>query len=373
MKFNNLDKYKVGGTYSHKKLAIPLPKTPDGRVYRYSPNEKTHPRHFILGEVQKDFVITDEARKRMKLPPHSKQTVCPYSGVIADDQDFTHPEDKEAALEIVKHAALADISQAFHDMFRGLGHKFSSGVITIKTSGTPRYKPRPNFWRQDLLREIVCDHCGRDYGVFAIGLFCPDCGAPNLKLHFAREVTLVSKQVALAEGQQDNQELAYRLMGNAHEDVLTAFEATLKTVYLYGIEHLANGIAKPPRNDFQNIEKAQARFSELTLNPFSVLTPDEMETLNLNIQKRHIIGHNLSIMDDKFSDYASTVKLGETVRLVGADIIEFAALTQRVIDALDGWLVTGSTPKLMSTFSSPSAKSEKSESYELRQKDGHDE
>src|SRR6202521_3794245 len=26
-------------------------------------------------------------------------------------------------------------------------------------------------------------------------------------------------------------ELAYRLMGNAHEDVLTAFEATLKTVY----------------------------------------------------------------------------------------------------------------------------------------------
>ena len=33
----------------------------------------------------------------------------------------------------------------------------------------------------------VCDHCGRDYGVFAIGLFCPDCGAPNLRLHFARE------------------------------------------------------------------------------------------------------------------------------------------------------------------------------------------
>ena len=30
----------------------------------------------------------------------------------------------------------------------------------------------------------------------------------------------------------EQSELAYRLLGNAHEDVLTAFEATLKTVYL---------------------------------------------------------------------------------------------------------------------------------------------
>lgn len=369
MQFNNLDKYRVGGTNSYKELAIPLPKTPDGRVYRYSPNEKAHPRHFVLGEVQRDFVIADEARKRMKLPPRSKQTVCPYSGTIADDQAFTHPKDKEAALEVVKHAALADVSEAVHDMFRGLERKFSSGPITIRTSGAPSHRPRPHFWRRDLLRELVCDHCGRDYGVFAIGLFCPDCGAPNLKLHFAREVSLVSEQVALADAQQDNQELAYRLMGNAHEDVLTAFEATLKTVYLYGIEHLANGAAKPPRNDFQNIEKTQTRFSELTLDPFSVLTSDELEELNVNIQKRHIIGHNLSVMDEKFSDYASNAKLGETVHLVGADIVGFAALARRVIDALDDWLVTGSASNLVSTSAVPlPAKPENSENGEFMER-----
>lgn len=61
--------------------------------------------------------------------------------------------------------------------------------------------------------------------MFAIALFCPDCGAPNLALHFARETELVGQQVDLAES-QDRQELAYRLLGNAHEDVLTAFEAT---------------------------------------------------------------------------------------------------------------------------------------------------
>ncbi|MDP9412505.1 MAG: hypothetical protein M3Q08_00040 [Pseudomonadota bacterium] len=32
-------------------LSIPAPKTPDGRVYRFSPNEVAHPRHFVLGEA----------------------------------------------------------------------------------------------------------------------------------------------------------------------------------------------------------------------------------------------------------------------------------------------------------------------------------
>ncbi|MEY9104694.1 hypothetical protein ABH994_005606 [Bradyrhizobium yuanmingense] len=29
--------------------------------------------------------------------------------------------------------------------------------------------------------------------------------------------------------------MAYRLLGNAHEDVLTAFEATLKAIYLHKV------------------------------------------------------------------------------------------------------------------------------------------
>lgn len=52
------------------------------------------------------------------------------------------------------------------------------------------------------MRELVCDHCGHHYGVFATGLFCPDCGAPKLRLHFARETELVADQAALPSFQQ---------------------------------------------------------------------------------------------------------------------------------------------------------------------------
>ena len=325
-------------------LSVPLPRTPVGRVYRYSPNEKALPRHFVLGNVVETIVISDDARQRMKQPPRSKQTVCPYSGIIAEDQDFTHPDDVKAAQKLVEHAAMADIENTIHDMLHNLEREFSSSKsVKIKSSPRPAPKPRPRFSRRDLLRELVCDHCGRDYGVYAIGLFCPDCGAPNLRLHFARETEIVAQQIALADAQDSHQELAYRLMGNAHEDVLTAFEATLKAVYFYGRNQLDSQVpeAKPVRNDFQNIEIARRRFAELSLDPFSPLSSEQLTVLDLNIQKRHIIGHNLGVMDEKFADRAANARVGETIHVVGEDIRQFAALAQRVVYCLDTWLAGG--------------------------------
>jgi hypothetical protein len=43
MRFRNLERYKTGRSDNNIRLGIPLPKTPDGRVYRYSPNENAHP------------------------------------------------------------------------------------------------------------------------------------------------------------------------------------------------------------------------------------------------------------------------------------------------------------------------------------------
>lgn len=352
MKFKNLNRYRVGGTNAKMDLAIPLPKTPSGRAYRYSPNPDAHPRHFVIGKAEDNFEISDTARARMKLTPRSPQTVCPYSGQIAEDGAFIHPDDEKAAIKTVEHAVLQDVEAMVHDMFKDFGRSVrGSKFISVKTS-TPRKRPRPHFARSDLLRELVCDHCGRDYGVFAIALFCPDCGAPNVRLHFERERLLVGAQVDLAEAQDEQlAELAYRLLGNAHEDVLTAFEATQKTVYLFGKAQASGGVApKPVGNDFQNLEKAQKRFAELQLDPFHSLTEAELATLRLNIQKRHVIGHNLGVVDAKFAQHADEARVGETVELVAGDIKEFAAICQKVVDDLDAWLVGAPSPTIGRQF-----------------------
>lgn len=335
MKLKRLERMRTGGSRTKMQLSIPIPKTPDGRVYRYSPNVNAHPRHFVLGDTVVDFVAVPERAARMKYPPGTPGTVCPYSGIRADDAEFTHPDDRKAAAKIVKHAALQDMQDAVSDMLASVAR--GSKSITYKPAARSS-KPRPRFGRRDLMRLLVCDCCGRDYGVFAIALFCPDCGAPNLALHFAREAELVGQQVDLAESQsKEHQELAYRLLGNAHEDVLTAFEATLKVAYAYRVENrpLGSPVIKAIGNDFQNIEKVRRRFEEFSFDPFAELEAGELAILSLNIQKRHLIGHNLGVVDAKFAQHAREARLGETVELVAADIRAFATLCRKVVRRID--------------------------------------
>lgn len=344
MDFKNLDKYRTGGTGSRLQLSIPVPRTASGRVYRYSPNEQAHPRHFLLGDVNRPEVVTDKMTARMKQEPGQPKTVCPYSGLIADDDQFIHPDDRAAAIETVRHAAVSDVRAQVSKMLERLGG--SAGGMTKVTSRSSPQSPAPRFYRDDLLRELICDVCGRDYGVFAIALFCPDCGAPNVRLHFQREVALVDAQVELADDlDADLRELAYRLLGNAHEDVLTGLEATLKTIYLFGKRQAAPADPAPKvGNDFQNIERGQRRFSELGIDPYAVLDDDEQTLFGLNIQKRHVIGHNLGVVDAKFAQQSTDARLGETVHLVAEDIRDFSALAMRVVSALDDWLAGQTLP-----------------------------
>ncbi|HET9916586.1 MAG TPA: hypothetical protein VFQ89_05715, partial [Candidatus Binatia bacterium] len=348
MRFKNLESYRIGGVGSDMQLGIPLPKTPDGRVYRYSPNENAHPRLFLLGDRVEGFALPETMSARMSHMPGTPGTICPYSGTLDEDDAFTHPDDVAAAQEVVAHAAAADVAEAFHGMFADLGRKFAGNkFVKIKPGPQPHPKPRPRFARRDLLRELVCDECGRDYGVFAISLFCPDCGAPNIHLHFAREAMLVREQVEMAGKLGAEQgELAYRLLGNAHEDVLTAFEATLKTVYLYKLTTRPADApeVKPVGNAFQNIERGRKRFAEFGFDPFGSLSVDALAVLTLNIQKRHVIGHNLGIADAMFTEHAADARLGETVPLVGEDILQFADICKMTVDHIDAWLASGALP-----------------------------
>lgn len=341
MRTPNLDRYRIGGTQHKPELGIPLPRTPDGRVYRYSPNEGAFPRHFLIGDLVQGHETSPDATARMKVDPSSDQMVCPYSGVVDHRDAFTHPDDRVAAIETAKHAIVQDVRQAFHDMLKDATR--GSKVLKLESS-PPRKTPAPRFARRDLMRELVCDHCGRDYGVYAIALFCPCCGAPNLRLHFQRETELADAQVKLAESLGPQQEeLAYRLLGNAHEDVLTAFEATLKAAYLYAVAQRPSGSApiKPLGNDFQNIDRGKNRFAEVPLNPYSALEAEALAALALNIQMRHVIGHNLGVADAKFTQHATEARIGETIAIVGDDIRIFAGLCQAVIDEIDSWLAAG--------------------------------
>lgn len=335
--FRRLKQWQTSREGPLMRLEVPLPTTESGLVLRWCPNDECRPRRFQLGN--RTHNDPPPSRAKVRRQPETPGTTCPYCGTDAEDQAFLAPEDVEATFRQVAWAARQDIAENFQGLLRrtiGHSHKF------LKVRMSHRTEPRPRAWREDLLRVIECHTCSRVYGVYAIGFFCPDCGCCTLTQHFAREVALITAQVDIAEelSSSHSRELAYRLLGNAHEDVVTAFETYLKNSFQLAARSRLTpeeleGLKKELRgNPFQNLERAEKVFSCLGVNLFGHLKPHQRQRLALNFEKRHVVGHNLGIADEKFASVSESDNVGETIELLGNEIEAFARDCLAVIERL---------------------------------------
>jgi len=343
-RFQHLERYRTGGTQDRMELSVPIPKTPDGKVSQRCPDPECRPGFFQLGSAPK--ARSHEQQEQMRRVPGGGDTVCPYCGKMGPDREFIDPADIEAVKREIAWAAERDVRDALKDIATNFNRQApSGGFISLRMDVKEENRPRPVAWRDDLLRDLTCHICGRHYGVYAIGLFCPDCGGANLATHFGREIELVRQQTKLAEQRrgEGERELAYRLLGNAHEDVLTAFETYQKNVFRFlalrrsNVEQLMKRFGG---NWFQNIDRARKAYAELGLDPYDGLAEQDLAFLKLNIEKRHVVGHNLSVADDMYTEVSRQGEQpGRTVQLLGEEILRFAAICGRVIQRLDDQLV----------------------------------
>jgi len=74
-----------------------------------------------------------------------------------------------------------------------------------------------------------------------------------------------------------------------------------------------------------------------TSNEFALTKP----LLALNIEKRHVIGYNLGIADERYVERTQAQQPGETVRLIGDDIGRFADICLSVVPELENGLLPG--------------------------------
>jgi hypothetical protein len=342
-----LKKYQTGGTTDRMELAIPVPKSPSGKIHRVCPSPCCLPGPFQFGDAPDGRILRDLHRSLVRRRLNTPGTTCPYCGRDDDDRAFNDPRDLEYAKRLVRWAAAEDAKDAFREMFRNFGRSLPrSGPISVKVETSTSHSPQPFFYREDLLREVSCDICSRSYGVYAAALFCPDCGARNIHVHFRREVELVIQQIEVARKTEEsgNGELAYRLLGNAHEDVLTALEAYHKVIYKFLV---AKRVTDPETvnklcskkhigNAFQNVERGRGLYERFSFDPYGKLTPDEIECLNLNVHKRHVLGHNLGMADEAYAEVVSrTKKVGETVPVLADEVARFASVCEAVIVRLE--------------------------------------
>ena len=195
---------------------------------------------------------------------------------------------------------------------------------------------KPKIYREDLLRNIKCPFCSQEYGVYAIAFFCPNCGSQNLTAHFQKEKELIKKQINRTHALKErDKEFYYRLLGNAHEDILTSFETYLKNIF-YFIAEVKNIIQdKTKTKVFQNLGKIEKFYQEINIDPFILITNDEKEKLKRYIEIRHVIGHNLSITDEKFVSKFSNYSEGMNVSISENEVLEFVMICEKVVVFLE--------------------------------------
>jgi hypothetical protein len=94
----------------------------------------------------------------------------------------------------------------------GISLKFKPGALV----------PIRHYREKALETEVACDHCTLRYAIYGVFGWCPDCGVHNSLPILAKNLELARKQLVLAESV--GKELAHHLLGDALENVVSAFD-----------------------------------------------------------------------------------------------------------------------------------------------------
>ena len=323
-------------------LSIPFPKSPSGKVLQQCPSSDCRPRRFLTGGTKWQEGEKEIPPKAQRIPLSGK-TTCPYCGTNDTDDAFSHPDDIKHTKDLVEAAIAADVNNAIADTF---GKSFKqinrSGLVKISGNVKKAHFRKPFAWREDLLRNIGCSQCQRNYAVYALALFCPDCGAPNVLEHFDREAEIIEAQLVLADKAVEDQkaELSYRLIANGHEDVVTAMEAILKTVFNYLRKNYVADMPQPRGAIFQKLNLAGKEFIKLKVNLFTYSDESAVARMQDNLQRRHLIGHNLGIVDEKFKDFDEGAAVGKTVDVSADGVRQFLADVRSMVQSLEDALLS---------------------------------
>jgi hypothetical protein len=328
-------------------VTIALPASGTGKTPKKCPRPDCQPGDFLLGAPGNARADSPKGGRRRE--PNGPGITCPYCGHDGPDDAFRHPVvsehiERQKAWEVQRFGAdlLDKLVAPFEERLRGIECEAAGGAIGISFEVTRTREPLPDRPAtknpDDLLRNVACSVCGREYGVYAIGLFCPGCGSPNLAVHLECEAALIAAELSdiptLLE--RGDLERAARRLANAHEDAASVIEAHLKAIFtLLARTRLppteANGVVERILNDFQNVEKSRKQFAKFGFDPYAGLTVPEVELLDGMMSKRHVVAHNLGVVDQRFVKKGGGGNPGTNLSLESKDVLHLVEVFRAVV------------------------------------------
>ena len=302
-----------------KSVSVPIESDEKGYIDKQCPSEECE-FLFKVNEEDWTYIFKDEA------------VWCPLCKHEAPaDQWFTL-----AQVEHSKFEALAVVEGTIHNALLSGAQKFNRGQSKNKfismsmkvQGGRKRTHAIPAKAAEEMQLEVQCEKCTFRFAVIGSAFFCPACGHNSVTqtyLDFLRKIRAkmnnaeIIREALIDTAGKDEAELICRsLKETCISDGVVAFQIYCSGLYAkFGTES---------STAFQRLEQGSNIWKEsIQMGYEDWLNSNEMKSLNILFQKRHLLAHSDGIVDSKY-----ITKSGDESYQVGQRIV----VTDRDIDCL---------------------------------------
>lgn len=313
------------------KIPITLHSDEKGYFDRECPNEDCLYTFKIFMEDWKEKVSDEEVH-------------CPMCGHIDTSDKWWTQEQLESMREIAASYAMnhiqKELDKAFGKMARSTkNNKFVK--VTYKPGRRISFINNPIGQREEWETEICCEQCGTRYSVIGSAYFCPCCGYNSAVSSFKESMDSIEKMLdSLSDlrqlftsnyGKDKADTMCRSLLESSIGDIVSAFQKVASCHYdnLTGLSSRVN--------DFQIVKKGSDLFEKHTGKGYSEwLDVKEINKMEILFQRRHLLGHNDGIVDQKYieksGDYSYSV--GQRLIVREKDARELLVIVRKLCDGL---------------------------------------
>ena len=310
-------------------ISIPVTLHSDEKGYfdRECPNEDCLYTFKILMKDWEEKISNDEVH-------------CPLCGHVDTSDKWWTQDQLEKMQEIAASWAMnyiqGELDKSFKELERSTRHN-KCFRITYKPGRRVTFNNNPIGQREEWETEICCEKCGTHYSVIGSAYFCPCCGFNSAVNSFNDSLDSIEKMLeSLREMKAmltdkynaDSAETMCRsMLESSIGDMVSAFQKFASCKY----DELSGKASRV--NDFQIVDKGSKLFEEETGMKYSDwLTAGELAFMELMFQRRHLLEHNIGMVDQRYLDKSGDINysLGQRIIVKEADAHSLLAILRKL-------------------------------------------